>query len=80
MSSLTCTLLASNLKGKKWHFFIREVQYLRNRLSSVGIKVDPEKFEAVKKKPNPTKIKDVHDGSRQGGGGVATQTDNQVSS
>lgn len=47
------------LKGKKCHFFMDEVQYLGHRVSSSGIKVDPDKVVAIKDKPYPTNIKEL---------------------
>ena len=48
------------VKPKKCHFRVTEVDFLGMIVSCDGIKMDPEKVNAILKWPKPTNVKQVH--------------------
>ena len=58
------------VKPKKCHFRVTEVDFLGMIVSCDGIKMDPEKVNAILKWPEPTNVKQVHPSL-----GSATSTD-----
>src|SRR5438552_347183 len=48
------------IKPDKCHLFQQSIKFLGHMVSEAGISTDPDKIEAVKNWPKPTKPKDVH--------------------